>query len=388
MLMGPVKTDREKSQQKTHQLLVWSGVVDFALGMGKVLVGIYANSHALIADGIHSFSDLGTDIMVWFFNRIGVEEPDLEHPYGHARFETFGTFILGVMLLGVAGLLIWDSVDRLLDIESVSLPTWPALMAALVSIVTKELLYFITRKQGEKTHSSLLIANAWHHRSDALSSVIVLIGVGGALLGYAWLEMFAAIGIAFMIALIGWRLSRKSVEELVDTALSETYVNQIRKQIESAEGVLGVHHIRTRRMGQSVFLDIHLQVDSAISVSEGHHIGEWVTRLLMDEFHDITDITVHVDAEDDADMEEHEQTNMMAPLRQDVRHQLQESWRHIISNEDINKINLHYLNQGIDVELFIEHSAIENQAGLQDQLNMAAENLPWFNQVTVWFHPG
>jgi cation diffusion facilitator family transporter len=370
-----------ENQRETQKLLILSGFIDFSLGTIKVVIGLFASSHALIADGIHSFSDLATDVMVWFFNRIGVKEPDSDHPYGHARFETFGTLVLGVLLIMVAGALIYDSVDRLIDIESVEQPQWPALVAALISIFTKEWLYVITKKQGERTQSSLLLANAWHHRSDAMSSVIVLLGVGGALLGYAWLEMFAAIGVAFMIALIGWRLSRESVEELVDTALSETYVAQIQQQIVSIEGVRDVHHLRTRRMGSCVFLDIHLQVDPAISVSEGHQIGEWVTKILLQEFHDITDVTVHIDAEDDAEIEEHE--HYMAPLRKDVREALLRTWQGLLPEDDINRMTLHYLNNRINVELFLDTTQRSND--LKEKLEQTASDLAWLNQVTIWY---
>ena len=290
-----------QNNQQTRNLLIQSGIVDLVLGVLKIVVGWSANSHALIADGIHSFSDLATDIMVWFLNRLGTEAPDEDHPYGHARFETLGALILGTVLILVAVVLVYDSVLRLIDIESIVTPTWPALVAAMISIAAKEWLYQLTRKMGEKIQSNLLLANAWHHRSDALSSIIVLVGVGGAILGIAWLEMVAAMGVAFMIALIGWKLAKESVEELVDTALSENYVADIQETIVKADGVRGVHSLRTRRMGSAVILDIHLQVDPAISVSEGHHIGDWVSQQLESKFQEISDITVHIDAEDDAE---------------------------------------------------------------------------------------
>ena len=266
---------------KTQRLLVLSAIVDLALGLLKIIVGWFANSHALIADGIHSFSDLATDVMVWILNRIGAEEPDDDHPYGHARFETFGALILGIILILVAAILVYDSVLRLIEIGSISIPTWPAILAAIVSIAAKEWLYRITRRLGDRVKSNLLIANAWHHRSDAVSSVIVLIGVSGAMLGVPWLEMIAAIGVAFMIAVVGWKLARESVEELVDTALSETYVADIQEATKLADGVWGVHSLRTRRMGSAVILDIHLQVDPTISVSEGHHIGDCLFLALL-----------------------------------------------------------------------------------------------------------
>ncbi|MFT4713995.1 MAG: cation diffusion facilitator family transporter, partial [Candidatus Azotimanducaceae bacterium] len=336
---------RKSNRQETQRLLILSGVLDAALGFLKVAVGVLANSHALIADGIHSFSDLVTDVLVWIFNKIGANDPDDEHPYGHAKFETFGTLILGIILILVAAGLIFDSMQRLLDVEAVSIPAWPAIAAALVSIAAKEWLYRITQALGNKTKSRLLLANAWHHRSDALSSVIVLIGVGGAMVGVLWLEMLAAMGVALMIAQIGWKLSRQSVEELVDTALAESYVDQIKEKIEGVEGVRGVHSIRTRRMGNDVLADIHLQVEPFISVSEGHHIGEWVTHEITSFFNELNDVIVHIDAEDD-ELIETDARQSLPPLRREARELLMALWQSEISPEHVYKLTLHYLNSG------------------------------------------
>ena len=374
-------------QAATQRLLLVSGVVDFSLGAVKVLVGIVANSHALIADGIHSFSDLATDIMVWFFNRIGAMEPDADHPYGHARFEIFGTLILGTLLIVVAGVLIYDSVDRLMNINVQQLPAWPALAAALGSILIKEWLYRIAVQLGTASRSKLLLANAWHHRSDALSSVIVLAGVGGAMLGFSWLEMLAAIGVAFMIAQIGWKLARQSVEELVDTAMAEPYVQEIQKSIEDVEGVRGVHSLRTRRMGPDVLADIHLQVNPAISVSEGHHIGEWVTRALLEEYTELTDVIVHIDAEDDELLEPRDKFSI-APLRREIRTVLAAVWDEALPAEAIHKMTLHYLNNRVDVELHLDQQRYTDRVtatNLQVQLTELTTHLPWVNRITIWY---
>ncbi len=380
-------TSREDSQIATHRLLILSGAIDFGLGALKVGVGIVANSHALIADGIHSFSDLATDIMVWFFNRIGAMAPDDDHPYGHARFETFGTLILGALLILVAGVIIYDSIVRLMNITTVQLPAWPALLVALASILVKEWLYRVTARLGTKNRSKLMLANAWHHRSDALSSVIVLVGVGGAMLGFSWLEMLAAIGVSLMIAQIGWKLVRQSVEELVDTAVAESYVQEIQKSIEGVEGVRGVHSLRTRRMGPDVLADIHLQVNPAISVSEGHHIGEWVTRTLLEEFSELTDVIVHIDAEDDELLESRDAASI-PPLRREIRAALTEAWHAEVTPEEVQKMILHYLNHQVDVELHLNKDRFTDSdaAGqLQSRLEMRVNHLPWVNRVTVWY---
>jgi cation diffusion facilitator family transporter len=367
--------------EKTQRLLVLSAIIDLALGLLKIIVGWFANSHALIADGIHSFSDLATDLMVWVLNRIGAEEPDDDHPYGHARFETFGALILGIILILVAGILVYDSVLRLIQIGSISIPTWPAILAAIVSIAAKEWLYRITRQLGDRVKSNLLIANAWHHRSDAVSSVIVLIGVSGAMLGVAWLEMIAAIGVAFMIAIVGWKLTRESVEELVDTALSETYVADIQEATKLSDGVRGVHSLRTRRMGSAVILDIHLQVDPTISVSEGHYIGDWVCKQLRSKFHEISDITVHIDAEDDAEAIQ----EFMPPLRKEVRKALLEAWDGLLVEDEVEKMTLHYLKNVINIELFLS-SRVENKEDLRLKLAQSASQFRWMGEISIWLN--
>jgi cation diffusion facilitator family transporter len=371
---------KKAESEETQRLLLVSALVDLGLAVMKVLVGWFANSHALIADGIHSFSDLATDAMVWVLNRLGAEEPDEDHPYGHARFETMGSLILGVILMIVAGSLVYDSIIRLIAIEMVQTPAWPALLAAAVSIAANEWLYKITRNLGEKIRSNLLVANAWHHRSDALSSIIVLIGVGGAILGVTWLEMVAAIGVAFMIALVGLKLVKESVEELVDTALSETYVTDIQQTIELADGVHGVHSLRTRRMGSAVILDIHLQVEPYISVSEGHHIGDWVCYELKKKFKEITDITVHVDAEDD----EEALQAFILPLRKEVRADLLKTWEGLLDEKNILKMTLHYLERKINVELFLVQDPGDEKKELQQNLIDSGTHLPWLGEITLW----
>lgn len=394
-MTNTITTDtREGNKQATQRLLILSGIVDAALGFLKVGVGIFANSHALIADGIHSFSDLATDIMVWVFNKIGAAEADEDHPYGHAKFETFGTFVLGILLILVSAGLIFDSMQRLLDVSEVSIPAWPALIAALISIAGKEWLYQITHALGNKTNSRLLVANAWHHRSDALSSIIVLIGVGGAIAGFLWLEMLAAMGVALMIAQIGWKLSKQSVEELVDTSLAESYVGQIKDKIEGVEGVNGVHSIRTRRMGNDVLADVHLQVEPFISVSEGHHIGEWATRELTSTFSELNDVVVHIDAEDDELIEVNARQSL-PPLRREARELLMTLWESEFTPKHVYKLTLHYLNSGIHAEIFLDREAHFGSIGdraaapsgraLADKLTDMASEISWLHKVSVWF---
>ncbi len=372
--------------RETERLLILSAIVDGALGLMKVAVGFIANSQALIADGIHSLSDLATDVMVWLFNQVGVQAPDEDHPYGHARFETLGTMLLGGILIAVAAFLIYENAMRLIDYASVEIPSWPALVAAAVSIGGKEWLYQITLRLGHKTRSKLLVANAWHHRSDSLSSIIVLVGVGGAMMGLLWLEMLAAIGVALMIANIGWGLTRQSVEELVDTAQSASYVEEVESRIQEVDGVRDVHSIRTRRMGPDVLVDVHLQVEPYVSASEGHHIGDWVSRYLLASFEEINDVIVHIDVEDDQHVEAVKDFDGMPPLRRAVREALLETWSGMIRPEEIRKITLHYLGRGVDVELYLAREVQDRVTPtFTVDLMQAGADLPWLRRVSVWF---
>jgi hypothetical protein len=268
-----------------------------------------------------------------------------------------------------------------------------------ISIAAKEWLFQITAKLGRKTRSQLLQANAWHHRTDALSSVIVLVGVVGALFGFPWLELLAAVGVASMIALIGGSLAKQSIAELVDTALSESYVDEIREHVQHVEGVSGVHSIRTRRMGADALVDIHLQVNPLISVSEGHHIGEWVTKRLLTEFTEVNDVIVHIDAEDDEYLEERT-TDDIAPLRKEVRKCLSEVWKDILPAGQIQKMNLHYLNNCINIELFLNRERESESTGvlklqkgentqtslaLEEELKQAGHYLPWLQKISIWY---
>ncbi|MFT5101082.1 MAG: cation diffusion facilitator family transporter [Patiriisocius sp.] len=373
-------TTDKTAKQETQRLLIMSGVVDLGLGIIKITVGTFANSYALVVDGVHSLSDLITDIMVWGFNAVGSQGPDEDHPYGHARFETFGTFFLGVLLMLVGAYIVYESTERMLSVDSYEVPGWPALLAAALSILVKEWLFRITLETGKRQGSRLLQANAWHHRTDSLSSVIVLVGIGGALVGINWIELLAAIGVAVMVAIIGWDLIKTSVSELVDTALSESYVDAIKISTEDVEGVTKAHSIRTRRMGSDAIVEVHLQVNPAISVSEGHHIGEWVSRKLAHQFQEVNDVIIHIDAEDDA-VEEARESEDLPPLRKAIRTNLYEIWRNQISREDILKMDLHYLNNQVDVELYLKKGS---PAVSSEELKQTANEFAWLGGILIW----
>ena len=365
--------------REAHKVTLIGAALDTLLGVAKIIVGWFSQSHALIADGIHSLSDLLTDALVIIATHYGRQAPDKEHPYGHARFETLGTLILSSILIAVAGAIAYDSLLRLLNAENLQIPTWPALVVAAISIVSKEWIFRYTLHIANKMKSDLLKANAWHSRSDALSSIVVFIGIGGSMLGIQWLDQIAAFIVGLMIAHIGWKLMSDSLKDLLDTALPEEETRSIIELASQIKEVKGVHSLRSRKIGALVFLDIHLQVNPTISVSEGHQIGMKVITLLHQ--HDLSyDITFHIDAEDDSRRSYHDHPAL--PLRQELLLNLQQAWQPLGFAPDPSQLVLHYLNHKVDIDLYLNSTLPEdiNQTDLVQPLTQYT----WLGELRLW----
>ncbi|MCP5214395.1 MAG: cation transporter [Pseudomonadales bacterium] len=377
-----------------HRVTIVGMILDTFLGVGKIFIGLISSSHAVLIDGIHSLSDMVTDIFVLIITRISNNEPDREHPYGHARFEAIGTVLLGGTLIIVALVLAYENIGRAITGTDIELPTWPALVITLISIVSKEWIFHYTRRAGERLRSNLLIANAWHSRTDMFSSVVVLVGVAGAMLGVAWLDAAAAAVVALIIGQVGTKLVWDSIKELVDTGLSKEETDEIKKVIVSMEGVRSAHNLRTRQMGSDIFLDVHIRVNPRVSVSEGHQIGEWVTKRLLERFRSIKDLTYHIDAEDDRHTEVNAGETLL-PLREAVIAELENCWSQVPHLSTIQKrYILHYLDDKIDIEVFFEANAnapenedpvsLQDIAELKAALNERGSQIPWLGRIEVW----
>lgn len=365
--------------------VAWVGAaVNLVLSMVKVVVGIVGHSQALIVDGIHSLSDLLTDVLVLFAARHAAHGPDEEHPYGHGRFETAATLALGAFLVLIAGGIMWDSVERLMHSGDAQTPKTIALYAALFSILANEALYWYTIGVARRINSELLRANAWHHRSDAISSIVVLIGVGGAILGHLWLDLAAALIVGFMVAKIGWDLGWSAMRELVDESLEEDKVEQIRNLITAIPGVRSLHMLRTRRQGHEAMADVHVQVSPWISVSEGHMISIAVEEQIKANIEEISDVTVHIDPEDD----ETAPTCKGLPLREEVLETLQQAWKTLECLGMEERILLHYLGGEIDLDVFFPldcYVSAKNAEQLQRQMAQALEKHPEFGKLRLYF---
>ncbi len=348
----------------------------------KISFGILGQSAALIADGIHSLSDLLSDLLVIIAVKLGSREADHDHPYGHRRFETIATVILGVSLIAIGGAIAWSVISRIEHPEHLPVPNPLSMGVAGLSIVINEWLYHYTKRLAKKTRSKLLMANAWHQRSDAISSLVVLFGIGAVMLGYPLADAIAAIIVALMVAKIGLNLIFESIKELVDTSLPAKLIAEIRRTILSIDGVEGIHLLRTRHMGEDAYIDAHIVVDPRITVSEGHTIGDAVRDELISRFDDVIDVLVHVDPEDDEGLFEHG-----TPLsRADIKALLAHYFAAI--KPDIDDFRIHYLDGQIEIEVILPFALSqqpEQLAALTQQCKLMTIEFHQINNVILFF---
>lgn len=289
---APVSPDeRHQAGQRSTWVSVWVNVL---LSAGQMVVGLLAHSQALVADALHSLSDLVSDGVVLVASHHSRKDADEDHPYGHHRFETAASLALGLILLGVGGGMLWAAVLKLQAPDQIS-PVQPlALYVALVAIISKELLFRYLLKVATRVKSSLLVANAWHARSDAASSLVVALGIGGGLLGYPLLDPLAAVVVGLMVCKMGAQFAWEAMHDLTDRAVDLAEVAEIQKTLRETPGVAGVHDVRTRKMGDLVLVDAHLEVDAQITVEEGHDIAVEARRRVLQR-HRVLDLMTHVD---------------------------------------------------------------------------------------------
>ncbi len=273
----------------------WVSVgVNLVLTTVQIVVGVYAKSQGLIADGIHSLSDLVADFVVLFASHHSKKDADEDHPYGHQRFETAASLVLGLLLLAVGIGMLWSAFRKLEAPETVQQVHVLALWVAAGALVSKELLFRYMLAVAKRVKSSMLVANAWHARSDAASSLVVGIGIIGNLAGYPILDPIAALIVGFMVAKMGWEFGWSAMHDLMDRAVDDQEVAAIRRTLTETPGVSGVHDVRTRKMGDMIVVDAHLEVDASISVEAGHDIAV-VARQRVMQRHRVLNLMTHVD---------------------------------------------------------------------------------------------
>jgi cation diffusion facilitator family transporter len=358
---------------------------NFLLTTAQVIIGILGHSQALVADGLHTLSDTLADLLVIFALKHGRKGADEEHPYGHERIETAVTMILGIVLIGVAVGIAARAGMKLMDMSTIVKPSALTLWVALGTLVAKEAMYRYTINTANRFGSNMLRASAWHHRSDALSSLVVAVGIGGSLMNFSYFDAIAAIVVAVMIIKVGAQLSWTSLRELVDTGLGAKDLDYIRNAILTVSGVKALHLLRTRRVGGQALADVHIIVDDHVSVSEGHQISEAVRAKLIQEIAPLTDVMVHIDTEEDVEGPSYEGL----PLRDEVQKRLDGYFHAIPEARRIEHVTLHYLDGHIDIELLLPLSVAADAAAAQALARRFAEAVQHDKQirtVNVRFH--
>ena len=273
----------------------WVSVgVNIVLTTLQIAAGIFSKSQALIADGIHSLSDLVADFVVLFAGHHSKKDADEDHPYGHQRFETAASLVLGLLLLAVGVGMLWSAVRKLEAPETVQQVHVLALWVAGGALVSKELLFRYMLSVAKRVKSSMLVANAWHARSDAASSLVVGLGIIGNLAGYPILDPIAALIVGFMVGKMGWSFAWDALHDLMDRAVDEQEVQAIRQTLIETPGVSDVHDVRTRKMGDMIVVDAHLEVDADITVEAGHDIAV-VARQRVLQRHRVLNLMTHID---------------------------------------------------------------------------------------------
>jgi cation diffusion facilitator family transporter len=351
-----IEQDEHQLRYKVMKKVTLVGAaVNFVLAIVQVLIGIIGHSAALVADGIHTVSDLIGDFAVLLAAKEANKGADEDHPYGHGRIETLATVVLGTILIAVGIAIAISAVDKLMNVDNIVQPESLTIVAAILAIVFKESLFHYTMKAAHETNSKMLEANAWHHRSDVFSSVIVLVGVIAALFGYVYMDVVAAFLVAILITRMGFKMAWESIQELADSSLEQDTVDKMKAVIAKVEGVRNLHMLRTRRMGGYALADVHIQVDPRLSVSEGHQISEVVRYSLINTVKELDDITVHIDPEDDEDAP----TCAGLPLRTSFLNEFYPALKGILSVEQVDEITLHYLNGKIDVDVHINDKTVD-----------------------------
>jgi cation diffusion facilitator family transporter len=370
----PVHPERFAAAQKSTWVSI---VINVLLTSLQMIGGFFAHSQALMADGLHSLSDLLSDVLVLYANRHGNQHADAEHPYGHARIETAATLILGTFLAVLGVVLLVAAAMRLQHPDSLRAVNPLALAIAVLALVAKEGLFRYMLAVAKRVRSQMLVANAWHARSDAASSLVVIVGVAGNLLGYTFFDLLAAAVVGVMIAHMGGKLALEAMAELIDTGLEAEEVEAIRQTLLNVHGVRGMHELRTRKMADNALVDAHIMVDPKISVSEGHFIAESARHAVLKNHH-VMDVMVHIDPEDDMQAK----PNAHLPSRPGLM-------KHLTECVDVpaladNRVVFHYLDGKVDAEIYLADTKLAGgAAALQARCDALVQTDPIFRVIHV-----
>ena len=343
--VAPPDGDRLRALSRVTLL---AALANLLLVVVKGGAGLLGGSSVLIADAVHSLSDLATDLVALFGLRVASKPPDEDHPYGHGRYETLGTVLIGVILLGAAAGIAWEASSRFG--QSV-VPAGITLWVAGFSIVIKEGLFRITIRAGRRHDSPLVIANAWHQRSDALSSVAALAGIAGARMGFPILDPAAAVVVAALIAGTALSLLVGAIREITDTALQREMLHELGAGIRRLPGVVNLHQLRARRMGPRVLVDLHVQVDAATTVSDGHQVAERVRQFVFQEQGGVSEVLVHIDPESDEHLAPGDQ---LSRPREEIERDVRQIAQGVEGVRAVTHVMTHFLGRRVALQVEIE----------------------------------
>lgn len=343
----PAGSPSEERYREMRRVTLAGAVINTFLSIAQLVGGLLTQSQALIADGAHTLSDLMSDVLVLFAARKANAAADARHPYGHGRIETLATVGVGLVLAAVAIGIAADAGRRIMAPETLMSPTPMALAFAALAIISKEALYRYTIRVAKRVRSGLLEANAWHHRSDVASSLVVLAGVGATLAGLKFMDAVAAVLVSLLIGHMGLRMIWNSAHELIDTGVEPEQQAKMLAAVRVLEGVRGAHGLRTRWMGGVLLADIHVIVPPRISVSEGHRISDAVCVALRGIDPELGDVLVHVDPEDD----QRGAPSSHLPGRSTLLERLRPRWEALGVRPQPEEVVLHYLDGRVILEL-------------------------------------
>jgi cation diffusion facilitator family transporter len=377
---SPADSLAKQARFDEGQRITWVSVaVNIVLTAMQLVVGFVAHSQSLIADAMHTLSDIVADAFVLFANRKGAEAADADHPYGHGRFETAASLVLGLLLAGTGAGILITATGRLQDTGSAPPVGVAAMWAAIFTLAAKEGLFRYMLATAERLRSPMLVANAWHARADALSSLVVAAGIGGALLGFNFADALAAIIVGAMIVRAGLKFGWEAIRELIDTGLSAEEVDAIRNTIATTSGVLGMHELRTRRMAHQVLVDAHVQVNPRISVSEGHRVAESARQRVLKSHPEVLDVLVHVDAENDllanAAVELPDRAFLLGHLRELLD----------ADPPEFEQTTLHYLGTRVEADVFLPQGFADETrlAEIKQRIDAALPDDRWFVAIRL-----
>ncbi len=313
-----MKTEREK---RATRVTLYGAAINIILVIFKLIAGVLGQSAAMIADGIHSLSDLLTDAVVIIFMKLSSRPQDEDHDYGHGKYETLATAIIGMALFVVGLGICYGGVVKIwtaLQGGQLEQPGWIALVAALLSIALKEWCFQFTMRTGRAIESETVMANAWHHRSDALSSVGTAIGIGGAIaLGPSWavLDPIAAVIVSVLIVITAWKLMANALGELLEKSLPEAMEKDIEHSVTEDPRLSDIHHLRTRRIGSHIAIDMHVRLPGSLTLAEAHNIVSSAEKRLRDRFGKGTFISIHMEPVKEKSLTPKTQPHPLTPLQ-------------------------------------------------------------------------